>query len=220
MTTKTAARATAAALLALTPLAVTAHSATAAPAAPTLAQVKAVAARLWAAQPTAADLAFLKANPDIAAALPDGRTVQIGEEITTQPQPVAGVAAAATACHTAHRYMKVTSGTGGKLYTYHTVLDSWCENGRSISSSTFHDYFSDINGAAMTNPKTNQIHETPKKAANHWVAYTGGSIDNCIFKFGCIGTKYPAQQISHYAGRGATTYQWYFKDDNSGWRHQ
>jgi len=52
------------------------------------------------------------------------------------------------------------------------------------------------------------------------VAYTGGSIDNCIFKVGCVGTKYPAQQISRYAGRGGLTYQWFNRDDSTGWHHE
>jgi hypothetical protein len=131
-----------------------------------------------------------------------------------------GSVGATTARHSADRYMIVKSGTGAKLYTYHTVIDSWCENGSTISSSRFHDYFSDINGGAMTDPKTGVIHELKKPASNHWIAYTGGSIRNCIFKIGCIGTKYPAQQISHYAGRGSVTYQWFNRDDSHGWQHR
>jgi hypothetical protein len=185
---------------------------------PDINQVRAVADRLWAAKPTADDLKFLQKYPDIAAALPDGRTVEIGEAKTTQPAATAGLAA--SSCHSADRYMNVSSPTGSRLYSYDTVIDSWCENGTSISSSRFHDYFTNIDGGAMTDPRTGLIHELKKPAANHWVAYTGGSIKNCIFKIGCIGTKYPAQQISHYAGRGSVTYQWFNRDDSKGWQHQ
>lgn len=72
----------------------------------------------------------------------------------------------------------------------------------------------------MTDPKTGLIHQDIVKTSAHWVAYTGGSIRNGIYKYGCIGTKYPAQQISHHAGKGNTTYQWYNKDDGNGWQHQ
>lgn len=107
---------------------------------PTRGEVIAIAARFDAGVPTQADEAWAKRWPDIASAVPDGRRTEVG--VTSQT-----VMLAATACHYADRYMIVKSGTGGKLYACHTVLNSWCENGTSISSNQFSDYFSDINGA-------------------------------------------------------------------------
>lgn len=150
--------------------------------------VRPVAERLWAGIPTAADERFLRRYPSIAAALPDGRTVQVGEQVLTAPRATE-LAAASSACHYTDRYMNVNSPLGFRLYSYHTVINSWCENGTSILSSTFSDYFNNIDGTAMTNPRTGVIHQLQKRAANHWVAYSGGSIQNCIFKVGCLGTK-------------------------------
>jgi hypothetical protein len=176
-----------------------------------------LARRYESASPTTSDEAFIQRHPEIGATIIDPRRTEIGiRENGGAPLSLAR----ATSCHYSDRYMIVKSALGGKLYTYHTVINTWCENGSAISSSTFSDYFSDINGAAMKDPRSGLIHQLKKPAANHWVAYTGGSIDNCIFKVGCVGTKYPAQQISHYAGKGGLTYQWFNRDDSTGWHHE
>lgn len=186
--------------------------------------VQGVAARLSAGTATSSDMTFLNANPDLKAGLVDGKQSELSNTVVT---PVAQVAATdnynavssyAKRCYTAQRSFLAKSGTGGVLYRYNMTLD-WCENGSSIQSSSFTDYFTQI-AMTMENESPGKIHTYKKPSANHWVAYEGGSIQNCILKWGCIGTKHPAMQLAHYANRGNVTYMWYNLDDTRGWRHQ
>lgn len=167
---------------------------------------------------TTSDQAWLDANPQIAGSLVDGTQSSIGgtEALVSSSTSVSGLT---TRCWTADRYFNARSTLGFLLYRYHTRVN-WCENGYTISKSTFYDYFTDVDGTTITNTQNGKIHVLNKPASNHWVAYTGGSFDNCIFHYGCLGTKYPAQQISHYAGRGSVTYQWWNGSDGKGWHHQ
>lgn len=192
--------------------------------------VQAVANDYAAGNPTAEDEAFVAANPDIAAGIQDGRLTVTGQDASDKAPTTRELAlvvsadgdyaaAKKTHCHDADRYLVAESLTHQILYKYHDVVH-WCENGSKITSVDFHDYFDNIDGTSEQNPKTGLIHELRKQSASQWLAYVGGSIDNCFLKIGCIGTKYPALQVVHYAGQGNYTYLWFNVDDGSGWHHQ
>lgn len=205
----------------------------------TLQYVQGVAHRFEVGGPTAEDEAFAEAHPDIAANIVDGRLTTTGG-VTTDRQPTTSevlaanpqwsraaaadgggalraAAAAKVHCHSADRYQNAESTAHVRLFSYHTTVD-WCENGKSITSSTYSDYFSNIQGASMTNPQTGLIHRLIKNSAHQWIAYTGGSIDNCILKIGCLGTWYPANQVVHYAGQGNYTFLYFYLFDPPGWQ--
>jgi hypothetical protein len=186
--------------------------------------IKALAERYADGNPTESDESFISQHPEIGEYLVDARKTTTGiitnddAAVTIQSYSLAS-ASASVRCHRADRYLNSESTAGVRLFSYHTVVD-WCENGRSVTKSSFHDYFDNINALSMQNPTTGRVHELIKKK-RYWNAYTGGSIDVCFVKYGCIQTVYPAQQILHSAGKGGTTYQFYNMGQvGNGWEHE
>ena len=125
---------------------------------------------------------------------------------------------AATNCHTIDRYFVANSPLGVQLYKYHTYLQ-WCENGTKITSTPAHyGYFSNVDGLDERVVTANLANEVQPLNPSTYAIWTKGEIENCIFHYGCIGTKYPQQKIWYYAGRGITNTRYYNPDDGRGWR--
>lgn len=184
-----------------------------------LAQAKTAFAHSSAGYLTDEDRAFLDAHPEIAAAIPDPSLTEWGTEeevIPSNSVDSKAFAAPKNTCKATNRYQVAKSVTKVKLYEYHTRV-SWCTKPKAPNNIVTWDqyaYFEDVNGAYMQVKNEDSLAKTDTLAPNKRRTRNKGVIENCILKVGCIGTKYPQNQVLIH---GLANHFSYNQDNNKGW---
>lgn len=81
----------------------------------------------------------------------------------------------------------------------------WCYNGTVVSNVNVSVYLTDVDPNFYYRGIVNQW-DIPAQGSTAHDSMRQGQIDNCIAKYGCIGTSYPAVQIISYAN-GSYSYK-------------
>lgn len=168
------------------------------------AQARMLYANAQAGRLTAADRAFLHANPDLRSVIPDAAARTTGETTTTIAR-TAGVVAMAATCRVSDRYQQEKALDRTILWEYHTRV-SWCyENGR-ITSGSQYAYFAKVESSHYVRA-TDSINRLNKPSASSWQTHNQGAIEQCVIKYGCIGIAYPVNKVT-FTASGTTSLWW------------
>jgi hypothetical protein len=169
------------------------------------AHARQIAAHSAAGYLTAADRQWAAGHRDVAAAIIDPARTRTGE--VTDPAPAASgtVSILATSCKSTNRYQIAYTLLGFRAWEYHTHV-RWCYTGSSVTSVPEHyGYFANVDSQFY--PREVMVNVLNYYSANQQQAFTQQRIENCVLKYGCIGSASPWNRVNVY-GNGTNSYSW------------
>ena len=145
--------------------------------------------------------------------IPLDRTAASGTESSAAVASVSGGSSSASGCRKTTISNRATTVLGNTAYRYNTWT-YWCwdranqyikpggSNGWSISSVDAFQYWRGEVRKTVYFYDAGDNNNRPRSAFRH---YRQGKFENCVVKYGCIGTTYPANSLRSYYN-GTYTY--------------